>query len=202
MLYGLGAYHKQCMIIMPGGPVPFADLPDPWSSTWLSTRHVTDNLAAPPTDASLRIDDMEAGRDTHPGRKLRSYLTICNPPPIVKYMVNYGEALDRVFQALADTTRRDIVERLVRGPASVGELARPFTMSLSAVMQHLQVLEACGLVRSEKVGRTRTCHIEPDALRTAEDWIGRQRTAWEHRLDQLGDYLTEHPEPPEQRSTP
>jgi DNA-binding transcriptional ArsR family regulator len=129
-------------------------------------------------------------------------LTVYNRMLIVKYMLNHGEALDRVFQALADATRREMVERLVRGPASVGELARPFAMSLPAVMQHLQVLEACGLVRSEKVGRVRTCHIEPGTLRMAEDWIGRQRTAWEHHLDRLGDYLTEHPDPPEYGSTP
>jgi DNA-binding transcriptional ArsR family regulator len=98
-------------------------------------------------------------------------------------------SLDQVFQALADPTRRDMVERLVRGPASVTELARPYAMSLSAAMQHLQVLQACGLVRSAKVGRVRTCQIEPDVLRAAGDWIAAQRTAWENRLDQLGDYL-------------
>lgn len=117
-------------------------------------------------------------------------------------MLNYPATLDRVFQALADTTRRDIVERLIRGPASVSELARPLAMSLPAVMQHLQVLEACGLVRSEKAGRVRTCHVEPDVLRMAEDWIAAQRTAWERRLDRLGDYLIEHPDTPEQGSTP
>jgi DNA-binding transcriptional ArsR family regulator len=86
-----------------------------------------------------------------------------------------------------------MVERLIRGPASVGELAQPLAMSLPAVMQHLQVLEACGLVRSEKVGRIRTCRIEPASLRMAEDWIGRQRTTWERQLDRLGDFLTEDP---------
>ncbi len=116
-------------------------------------------------------------------------------------MLNHGQRLDRVFQALADATRRQMIERLVRGPAPVSELAQPFAMSLPAVMQHLQVLEACGLVRSEKVGRVRTCHIEPGVLRQAEDWISRQRTAWEQRLDRLGDYLTEHPDKPEHRST-
>jgi DNA-binding transcriptional ArsR family regulator len=100
--------------------------------------------------------------------------------------------LDRIFQALADPTRRDIVERLTRAPASVSSLAEPLAMSLPAVMQHLQVLEACGLVRSEKVGRVRTCHIEPAGLRAAEGWLGRQRTAWEIRLDRLGDHLTEN----------
>lgn len=106
-----------------------------------------------------------------------------------------NQALDRVFQALADATRRDMVERLVRGPASVSELAKPLAMSLPAVMQHLQVLEACGLVRSAKAGRVRTCHIEPDGLRTAERWLSEQRTAWERDLDRLGDFLAEPPEP-------
>ena len=97
--------------------------------------------------------------------------------------------LDQVFHALADPTRRGMVERLVRGPATVSELSRPLDMSLPAVLQHLQVLEASGLVRSEKAGRVRTCHIEPDALRAAEAWVTGQRTAWESRLDRLGDYL-------------
>ena len=109
------------------------------------------------------------------------------PGPIVKQVVN--QPLDRVFQALADPTRRGLVERLVRGPASVSELSRPLAMSLPAVMQHLQVLEDAGLVRSEKTGRVRTCRVEPDALRAAEAWVTGQRTAWETRLDRLGDYL-------------
>jgi DNA-binding transcriptional ArsR family regulator len=100
--------------------------------------------------------------------------------------------LDQVFHALADPTRRGIVERLVRGPASVSELSRPLTISLPAVLQHLQVLEASGLVRSEKAGRVRTCRIEPDALRAAESWVTGQRTAWETRLDRLGGYLADH----------
>ncbi len=108
-------------------------------------------------------------------------------------MPKYSGTLDQVFRALADPTRRGIVERLMLRPASVGELAQPLAMSLPAVMQHLQVLEACHLVRSEKVSRVRTCHIEPGALTAADDWISRQRTAWENRLDQLGDYLTEQP---------
>ena len=99
--------------------------------------------------------------------------------------------LDRVFQALADPGRRVMVERLSRGPASVSELAKPFTMSLAAVVQHVQVLEASGLVRSAKVGRTRTCSINPAALRSAEQWISERRTLWERRLDQLGDYLAD-----------
>lgn len=94
-----------------------------------------------------------------------------------------------MFQALADPTRRGMVERLSRGPVSVSELAQPLAMSLSAVMQHLQVLEASGLVRSEKVGRVRTCRVEPRALRTVEDWVALRRAHWERRLDRLGAYL-------------
>ena len=104
-------------------------------------------------------------------------------------MLNQSLPLDRVFQALADPTRLVMVERLSRGPASVSDLAAPLAMSLPAVLQHLQVLEASGLVKSKKVGRVRTCRIEPDALRAAEAWVTGQRTAWETRLDRLGDYL-------------
>ena len=109
-------------------------------------------------------------------------------------MLNHSGPLDQVFQALADPTRRSIVERLIRSPASVSQLAEPLTMSLPAVMQHLQVLEGCDLVRSEKVGRVRTCHIQPGGLRVAEDWISGQRTAWEQHLDRLDDYLAEQPD--------
>ena len=108
---------------------------------------------------------------------------------ILKHMLNQSAPLDLLFQALADPTRRGVVERLSRGPASVSALARPLAISLPAVMQHLQVLEASGLVRSEKVGRVRTCRIEPTALRTAEDWIAERRASWERRLDRLADYL-------------
>lgn len=98
-------------------------------------------------------------------------------------------AADPVFHALADPTRRSIVERLSRGAATVSELAKPLTISLPAVLQHLRVLERSGLVRTEKVGRVRTCHIEPAALSTAEQWIAARRADWEQRLDRLGDYL-------------
>ena len=113
-------------------------------------------------------------------------------------MLNQYAPLDRMYQALSDPSRRAMVERLSRGPASVSELARPLAMSLPAVVQHLQVLEASGLVRSEKIGRVRTCHIEPTALRMAEQWITERRTDWERRLDRLGDYLAEHPDEPDQ----
>ncbi len=113
-------------------------------------------------------------------------------------MLNQSAELDHVFQALADPTRRWMVERLSRGPASVSELAEPLTMSLPAVVQHLQVLETSGLVRSEKLGRVRTCRIQPEALRTAQHWIDARRDAWEQRLDRLGDFLREtEPEPPQ-----
>jgi DNA-binding transcriptional ArsR family regulator len=101
------------------------------------------------------------------------------------------EPLDRIFHALADPSRMLIVERLSRGPASVSELAQPLPMSLSAVVQHLQVLQASGLVSSEKVGRVRTCRIEPAALRPVERWIGARRSSLERRLDRLGEYLAE-----------
>jgi DNA-binding transcriptional ArsR family regulator len=97
--------------------------------------------------------------------------------------------LDRLFHALADPARRAIVERLTRGPAPVSELARPLPMSLPAAMQHLGVLEDAGIVRSEKVGRVRSCAIEPQALSQAEQWINARRVEWENRLDRLGEYL-------------
>jgi DNA-binding transcriptional ArsR family regulator len=108
---------------------------------------------------------------------------------IVRHMPNQCASLDRMFHALADPTRRAVVERLSRGPVSVSELARPFAISLPSVVQHLQVLEECGVIRSEKVGRVRTCHIEPRALRAAEQWIAEQRAVWEGRLDRLDGYL-------------
>jgi len=113
-------------------------------------------------------------------------------------MLNYAPGLDRVFQALADPGRRLMVERLSRGPASVSELGRPLDMSLAAVLQHVQVLETSGLIRSQKIGRTRTCSINPAALRSAEDWIADRRTMVERRLDRLGEYLTQTADQPDQ----
>src|SRR3979411_2540193 len=101
------------------------------------------------------------------------------------------EPVDRVFHALADPNRRGIVERLSLGPATVSELAEPLPMSLSAVGQHLEGLQANGLVSPEKVGRVRTCRIEPAALRPVERWIGARRSSWERRLDSLGEHLAE-----------
>jgi len=105
-------------------------------------------------------------------------------------MLNHPQ-LDLVFQALADPTRRDMVERLGRGPQSVSELAAPLDMSLPAVLQHLQVLEASGLVSSEKTGRVRMVRIEPAVMETAESWFTKRRAIWERRLDRLGEFLVE-----------
>lgn len=105
-------------------------------------------------------------------------------------MLNYEPvSLDRVFHALADPGRRRMVDRLTRGPASVSQLAEPLEMSLPAVLQHLRVLEECGLVRSRKVGRVRNCTLEAATLRAAEGWIAARRTFWEQKFDRLGDYL-------------
>lgn len=104
-------------------------------------------------------------------------------------MLNNEQALDLAFQALADPARRRMVERLCLGPASVSELAKPLSMSLPAVMQHLSVLEGSGLVRSKKVGRVRTCEIETKTLDRAQSWINQRRDEWEKRLDRLGAYL-------------
>jgi DNA-binding transcriptional ArsR family regulator len=106
-------------------------------------------------------------------------------------MLNHHPSLDRVFHALADPTRRAIVERLSRSDASVSELAKPLEMSLAAVVQHIQVLEDSGVIRTEKRGRVRTCRIEPKALDAAERWIGQRRSFWERQFDRLGDLLAE-----------
>jgi len=106
-------------------------------------------------------------------------------------MVNQVEDIDQLWQALADPTRRRIVERLGRGPASVTMLAAPLPMSLPAVVQHLQVLESCGLIASEKVGRVRTCRLEVERLDAVQDWIAVRRRTWQRRLDRLGDVLAD-----------
>lgn len=106
-------------------------------------------------------------------------------------MLQQTAPLDLTFHALADPSRRRMVDRLCRGPATVSQLAAPLAMSLSAVVQHLQVLEASGLVRSEKAGRVRTCRLDSDALQSAEQWLAERRVSWERRLDRLGDFLAE-----------
>ncbi|PKR55803.1 ArsR/SmtB family transcription factor [Thalassospira marina] len=112
-------------------------------------------------------------------------------------MLNQQSDLNRLFGALSDPARRTMVERLSRGPAPVSELASLLPMSLPSVMQHLGVLENAGIVRSEKVGRVRTCSIAPEALSAAEHWINTRRTQWEQRLDRLGAYLASQPEEPD-----
>jgi DNA-binding transcriptional ArsR family regulator len=106
-------------------------------------------------------------------------------------MLSQAARVHRVFHALGDPTRRAIVEKLSYGPASVSSLAGPLDMTLAAVVQHLQVLEESGLVRTQKVGRVRTCRMEPAGLSVAERWIANRRSLWERRLDRLGDLLAE-----------
>jgi DNA-binding transcriptional ArsR family regulator len=106
-------------------------------------------------------------------------------------MLSQQLAVDRVFHALGDPTRRAIVEKLSAGPISVSRLAKPLDMTLAAVVQHLQVLEASGLVQTEKVGRVRTCRIEPKGFSVAERWINERRSLWERRFDRLGELLGE-----------
>ena len=104
-------------------------------------------------------------------------------------------ALDRIFHALSDPTRRAVLGRLTAGPAPVSELARPFDMALPSFTQHLGVLEDCGLVTSQKRGRVRTYRLSPLPLAEAESWLGRQRALWQTRLDQLDDYLNAMKDP-------
>ena len=99
------------------------------------------------------------------------------------------QQIDRAFHALADSNRRAIIARLTRGTASVSELAAPLDVSLPTVLQHLDVLQQSGLVRSEKVGRVRTCRLEPEPMRAVEHWIAEHRNIWERRLNLLGDVL-------------
>lgn len=106
-------------------------------------------------------------------------------------MANAKINIDRIFHALGDPTRRTMVERLSEGPASVSSLAEPLKITLAAVVQHLQILEESGLVRTEKIGRVRTCRVEPAGLSVVEKWVTDRRTLWEKRFDRLGDLLSE-----------
>jgi DNA-binding transcriptional ArsR family regulator len=114
-------------------------------------------------------------------------------------MLNLSE-IDSQFRALAEPTRRSIVERLGRGPATVSSLAEPFDMSLAAIVQHLKVLEDSGLIRTEKIGRVRTCQIVPAGFQMIADWIGERRSLVEKRLDRLGVLLAELENDPVQPS--
>jgi DNA-binding transcriptional ArsR family regulator len=114
-----------------------------------------------------------------------------HPVPEGAPMSDAAQTIDQVFRALSDPTRRRVLERLGRSPASVSELARPFDMALPSFVQHLRVLEESGLVRSRKAGRVRTYHLAARRLRVAESWLARQRSLWERRLDQLDAYLVD-----------
>jgi DNA-binding transcriptional ArsR family regulator len=107
---------------------------------------------------------------------------------------NLRTSVDRVFHALGDPTRRAILERVSQGPVSVSSLAGPFKVTLAAVVQHVQVLEKSGLVHTTKVGRVRTCRMEPKGLSVVEQWINDRRSLWERRFDRLGDLLAEDTE--------
>lgn len=115
-------------------------------------------------------------------------------------MLKYSGELDLAFTALGDPTRRALVERLAQGPATVSELAAPLPISMPAVMQHLKVLEDGGLVRSKKVGRVRTCHLELKMLNSAQTWIEARKQMWERRLDRLDTFLASLP--PDEHTDP
>jgi DNA-binding transcriptional ArsR family regulator len=104
-------------------------------------------------------------------------------------MENYYSPLDAAFHALADPTRRAVVNRLVKGPAPVKELAAPFDMGLPSFMKHLRVLERDGLIVSQKVGRVRTCWVNTERLAAAESWLSEQRELWQARTDRLAEYV-------------
>jgi DNA-binding transcriptional ArsR family regulator len=123
-------------------------------------------------------------------------LIICADVAILDIVLNDVVDLDRIFHALADPGRRQMLERLDRGPASVSELGRPLDISLAAVVQHVQILELSGLVRTRKQGRIRTCSLNTEALRSAENWISQRRILIERRLDRLGAYLADMTESP------
>jgi DNA-binding transcriptional ArsR family regulator len=109
-------------------------------------------------------------------------------------MLHQSDQLDLIYHALADAGRRAMLDQLSRGPATVSKLAEPLDMTLSAVVQHLKILEASGLVRSEKLGRVRTCRADPKMLAMAERWINQRRLMWERKLDKLGDLLASQPD--------
>ena len=104
-------------------------------------------------------------------------------------MTNHQAHLNETFRALSDPTRRAVVEQLGRGPASVSDLAKPFDMALPTFLQHLKMLEDCGVIRTHKTGRVRTCQLKPEPIAAAERWLGEQRALWTQRLDQLDAYL-------------
>ena len=113
---------------------------------------------------------------------------------ILSLMAQYPTPLDGIFQALADPTRRAVIGRLGRGPASVGELAAPFDMALPSFMKHIHMLEANGLIRTSKMGRVRTCEVNRPQLAAIDNWLNEQRTIWEGRTDRLEQFVTQDKE--------
>jgi DNA-binding transcriptional ArsR family regulator len=105
-------------------------------------------------------------------------------------MAQYQDGLTTIFQALADPTRRAVLQRLGDGPASVGDLAKPFPMALPSFMKHIRLLESSGLIRTHKEGRVRSCKINGKRLSTAETWLSEQRALWEGRADRLEQFVT------------
>lgn len=128
-------------------------------------------------------------------RYSRFGLTILGVASILKSVLEHQNAVDRVFHALGDPVRRGMLDRLSRGPASVSELAEPLDITLAAVVQHVQILEKSGVIRTQKEGRVRTCRLEPRGFDTAERWLAQRRTLWERRLDRLGAFLDRLPPP-------
>ncbi len=141
------------------------------------------------TNDSPVTKDWEFGWKVRPLESI--YLQRDSLNEILYNMLNYSEPIHRVFHALADPTRLEMFEQLCGGPASVSELAKELPVSLPAVLQHLAVLEADGIVHSEKVGRVRTCRIEPAVLQKTNNWVAERRAMWERSLDRLGDFLAE-----------
>lgn len=116
-------------------------------------------------------------------------------------MAKYAEELDGLFVALSDPTRRQVIRRLGRGPASVGELAGPFPMALPSFIKHVRVLESCGLIRTAKSGRVRTCTLDRDRLALLDDWLAEQRGIWEARTDRLEDFVIREQQDHDDRNT-
>jgi DNA-binding transcriptional ArsR family regulator len=121
---------------------------------------------------------------------------------ILSQMEQYSGSLSDIFQALADPTRRAVLARLAQGPASVGELARPFDMALPSFLKHLRVLEESGWIHSHKTGRVRTCTLEPRALGEVADWLSEQRALWEARTDRFEQFVTQQEAEKEAKETP
>jgi DNA-binding transcriptional ArsR family regulator len=132
---------------------------------------------------------MRANRRVLVSRKAKFPLTPRVRWYLVSHMANKQEALDRAFGALSDPTRRAILMRLASGPASVGELAEPFSMAMPTLLQHVRVLEQSRLIATQKTGRVRTCSLEAAALAETEQWLAQQRALWEHRLDRMESYV-------------